>query len=213
MFRRHHANPILFTHVRYLSFSMVVATLMCFWHAPVQAQNSCVCQPADTLLASLSICIGGTAYNVGVVGCTESGILERDCENSGQQNQKTSITQVCFIGNKPAVIDAQQVFGAILCELNPCKNPGIMGANVGLTIGDLYCWTIKTPMCVRVNQTTGCIDRCGIGGCCRIAFQWRRMASGDCELTNTWYCDDENVTCSIPPCTQVITCPTPTCCK
>jgi len=177
------------------------------------ADGDCSCQPAGLLMSNVQICISNTTYTVDIYGCRQvsgADLLPALCTSSGQQNQYTTITKVCFVGTKPSPIDPRAVFNALLCLMDPCENPGFFGANVPMTTGALYCWTVMTPKCVRVNDTDGCIYKCG-DGCCRIARRFERQSNEDCLKTGEWYCDIASTNCT-SPCTHEIECPRPVNC-
>ena len=192
-----------------------------------QSQNDpCNCVNPQFMF-NLDICIDNTQYTVATYGCKTvppiGQLLAQICLGSDQQNQYTTITKLCFVGNKPATINAKSVFDALLCRMDPCKFPGNFGAQVGPNPGDIYCWTVVTPNCVRVVNSTGCIERCG-DGCCVLASRWKRQADGSCTLDvksaiqgggpANWYCGKPSTNCEQIQSCQPIDCSSrETCCE
>ena len=204
----------LHNNKRYI-FSCIAALLLACSTVPMRADvDDCTCTIDSLISDNLTICIGGTNYVVDVYGCRRVGLpptyLPQICPTSLLQNQYTTITKVCFVGARPIPIDPRATFNAILCEWDPCKTPGIMGAIVPPVPGDRYCWTTFFPKCVGVDNLTGCIHKCG-DGCCILSRRFERQLDGSCLKTRTWVCDVPNTSC-ISPCT-VIDCPEPTCCN
>jgi len=201
---------------RYI-FACIAALLLACSTVPMRADvDDCTCNADSLLKGSLSICISGTTYAVDVFGCKRVlnvyPWLPALCTGSGGQNQITTITRVCFVGTKPTPIDASATFQAILCALDPCKTPGVMGALVPPVVGSIYCWTVLFPKCIEVNNATGCIYKCG-DGCCITSRRWTRGAGGACTLTAAWSCDYAPLECN-SPCIEV-DCPSPygSCCN
>jgi len=173
--------------------------------------NDCTCNVDSTLATNLTICIGGTNYVVDIFGCKRDAppLLAPICA-AGSINQYTTITKVCFVGVRPIPIDPAATLSAILCELDPCKTPGILGATVGPTFLDVYCWAYFLPRCVRVDNLTGCIIKCG-DGCCVVRRDFTRQADGSCLPTLFAQCTTAPTAC-ISPCVQ-IDCVEPVCCN
>lgn len=198
---------------RYI-FACIAALLLACSTVPMRADVSdCTCD-ADSLIAdNLAICIGGTNYVVDVYGCMRIDnsypFLAQLCSTSGDQNQYSTITRICFVGSKPLPIDPATTFSAVLCALDPCKTPGVSGAWVPPVAGSIYCWTVLLPRCVQVNNATGCILKCG-DGCCLVARQWTRGADGSCTRTGIWKCSSNPTNC-VSPCVTV-DCVDPECC-
>lgn len=190
---------------RYI-FACIAALLLAYSTVPMRADVSdCTCD-ADSLIAdNLSICIGGINYVVDVYGCMRIDnsypFLAQLCSPSGDQNQYSTITRICFVGSKPLPIDPAATFGAVICALDPCKTPGVSGAWVPPVAGSIYCWTVLLPRCVQVNNATGCINKCG-DGCCLIARRWARGDDGSCTLTGFWRCFSNPTNC-VSPCVEV----------
>jgi len=185
-------------------FACVASLFLLCSTVPMQADiNNCNC--VGDSLANVTICIGGTNYVVKIYGCniisTTPPYLAEVCAGSGRQDQYTMITRVCFVGVRPIPIDPQATFSALLCKLDPCKSPGILGASLPGIINSVYCWTMSFPKCVGVDNTTGCIEKCG-DGCCRIARRWTRNLLGQCVPDGTWNCDINPTTC-VSPCYQI----------
>lgn len=169
--------------------------------------DRCECTPG--VIDSIVICIDSTSYQVQLLGCMKlPGVfpdtLPSLCDSAVAQDRYTTITGVCFGSSRPAVIDAETVFKAVLCALDPCSNPGILGVNV--PPGFVYCWTIITPRCVIVNDLLGCIYRCGTG-CCISETRWFRTAEGDCSMLATWNCSVDPQNCTGPSGCSPIGCP------
>jgi hypothetical protein len=180
----------------------------------LKAQDTtCACQQVGELPSNFQICIGGSYYTVNLFGCISTPppgqLLPAICPGSGQQNQYTTITKVCFKDSMPVPLDPQKVFEAILYLMNPCTNAGFFGANVPAEIGSLYCWTVMTPRCVFVDTVSKCISSCGTS-CCRLARRFQRMADGKCEVSGTWSCPIMG-TCE-SPCQRIEGCPQPNIC-
>lgn len=204
----------LHTTVGKYIFACIAALLLACSTVPMRADvTDCTCN-ADSLISdNLAICIDGTNYVVDVYGCRRVAYsapwIAAVCLGTGGQNQVTNITRVCFVGAKPVPIDPVATFGAILCALDPCKTPGIMGAIVPPTSGSVYCWTVIFPKCLSVDNVLGCIYKCG-DGCCRVARRWSRGLTGSCDI-------DFEIPCHTPTtcpgaCLQ-IECPRSTCCR
>lgn len=212
-------NPLRLTRMQTLHVTRSVSTVLTLLFllvsfASMKADvNDCTCSEDSLLKGGLSICIDGTNYSVDVYGCKRVlnvyPYLDPLCEESERQNQITTITQVCFLGAKPVPIDPVATFEAILCELDPCKTPGVMGAFVPPVVGSIYCWTILLPKCLRVYNNTGCIVKCN-DGCCIIARRWARQTGGVCVRTGIWRCETESSSCE-DPC-EIINCVDPRCC-
>lgn len=207
----------LHTTVGKYIFACIAALLLACSTVPMRADvDDCTCNADSLLKGSLSICISGTTYAVDVYGCKRVlnvyPWLPEICATSGRQNQYTTITRVCFVGTKPTPINASATFQAILCALDPCKTPGVMGAFVPPVAGSIYCWTVFFPKCVEVNNATGCIYKCS-DGCCIVSRRWKREDDGTCTRTGVWVCPNNSTECN-SPCEQV-TCPDPygTCCN
>jgi hypothetical protein len=180
----------------------------------IKAQTTtCACQPVGQLPSNFQICIGGSYYTVSLFGCISTPplgeLLPAICAGSGQQNQYTTITKVCFKDSMPVPLDPQKVFEAILYLMNPCTNAGFFGANVPEEIGSLYCWTVMIPRCVFVDPVSKCITSCGTS-CCRLARRFERAANGDCIVSGTWSCPIMGACES--PCQQINECPLPKLC-
>jgi len=192
----------------------IAALLLMFAFVPMRADvDDCSCDTEIKVMANLAICIGGTNYVVDVYGCKRVGVaptyLPAVC-GPFLQNQYTNITKVCFVGVRPIPINPAATFSAILCAWDPCRTPGIMGATVGIVPNSVYCWTIFYPKCVGVDNTTGCIVKCG-DGCCIIARQWTRQFDGTCLLTRSDKCTVATTVCN-DPCVQ-LDCVDPVCCN
>ena len=203
----------LHNNKRYI-FSCIAALLFACSTVPTRADvDDCTCTTDSLIADNLAICIGGTNYVVDVYGCMRIDIsapyMTALCTGSGQQNQYSTITKICFVGAKPLPIDPAATFGAVLCALDPCLTPGVGGAWVPPVAGSLYCWSVLLPRCVQVNNATGCIIKCN-DGCCIVARQWRRGADGGCTRTGYWQCTTEPTNC-VSPCVTV-DCVDPACC-
>ncbi len=123
-----------------------------------------------------------------------------------QQNQYTKIRRVCFNGAKPAIIDAIKTFSAIFCTMKPVGtdsswNGGIIPPNVG----EIWCWTVFTPKCASVNQSTGCILACNTP-CCMYEMRWVQTANGPSlsePSSGEWYCTIGGDNCGQNPCVEI----------
>lgn len=169
--------------------------------------DKCQCTPG--VIDSIVICIADTSYQVQLMGCMKlpgayPDTLPSLCDSAVSQDRYTTITGVCFGTSRPAVINADTVFKAILCALDPCRNPGILGINV--PPGFVYCWTIITPKCVVVNDSLGCIYRCGTG-CCISETRWFRTEAGVCNMERSWNCEADPTNCTGPSGCSPIACP------
>lgn len=206
-------KQMLHNNKRYI-FLCIAALLLASSIVPIRADvNDCTCTIDSVISNDLTICIDGTNYVVDVYGCRRVGLpptyLAQICFGSLLQDQYTTITKVCFVGARPLPIDPSATFSAILCEWDPCKTSGIMGAIVPNAVGARYCWTTLFPKCVGVDNFTGCINKCG-DGCCILSRRFERQPDGGCLKTRSWVCDIASTSC-ISPCTE-IACPEPTCC-
>lgn len=173
----------------------------------LKAQGACSCQVTEEL-KTLDICIDNNTYNVTVFGCSQvayaAPLLPATCSGL-LQNQLTTIRRVCFNGAKPTAIDAMKTFGAIFCTMRPVNNDSSWnGGVIPPSVDAIWCWTVSTPKCVTINQSTGCIVACG-DKCCRYEMRWRQTADGP-YLTQEWHCS-VGTNCAQSPCEELETCP------
>lgn len=160
--------------------------------------DKCGCNPGN--LGSIVICVNDTSYQVQLRGCMKQPGIYPDtlpslCDSAFSQNLYTSITSVCFGSIRPAVLDAQKIFNAVVCALDPCLYPANFGINI--PPNTIYCWTVVTPKCVFINDALGCVYKCGTG-CCITETRWFRDEEGDCRMRASWSCKVEPVNCAGP---------------
>jgi len=193
--------------------AMVVAilttALLGLASSSAKANDSCNCQANVT--RTVTFCIDGTNYTANVDFCeVENPIPAAGVCNPLDQDRKSTLRKICFVGTQPIGYSDAQIIGYLLCHIlnTACGVPNEFGFVVPGPPRRRYCWEIKVPKCTM--RDNGCIVPCGDCKYCIHAFEWTR-SGGVCAPTIQIFCDGPD--CDNQNCTQNDGCPVLNCCQ
>ena len=187
---------------------------------PGQIPPNCNCQVQTQ--KNLTICIGGTDYNIVLYTCEQDATtipISNPCLFAGSCTQRPQdkiswVKEICFLSGAPAV-PVTDIYNAIICATDLCINdylgvkPSFPNCDQGTdacgTLLGVYCHTLAFPQCVQRSST--CISVCD-ADCDQYCYVQRRycMIDDNCEVCDFSICSDPDSEVCQGSCLEKVDC-------